>query len=412
MPEQLKIAIISFHSCPLGKPGGTDTGGMNVYIQEVAQELGRRGHSVDIYTRAHRRGHGQEVALGHNVRLIHIEVGGNEEIPKVALYARLQEFTCGIERIRKSVPISYDLIHSHYWLSALAGKQLQEWWHVPHFVMLHTLGAVKNTIGIDMDEPELRIESEREVIHACDRIIAPTTREKRELIEYYGAPPQKITVIPCGVNRDLFRPLDRELARTELGLDHQKVILFVGRLEPLKGLEQLIKALRHLSSRQIPELMIIGGDERSQSRLQALQTLAAELRVQDRVTFLGSVVQKRLPLFYNAADISVIPSYYESFGMVALESLACGTPVVATNVGAMRRIIRHPDGGYVVENNSPHLLASGIAELLSHAGNQAQEVERRRALTARYSWTTITDMILHEYTTALKRYPRLVNAQV
>lgn len=412
MSKQLKIAIISFHSCPLGKLGGIDTGGMNVYIQEVAKELGGRGHSVDIYTRAHGQEHGQEVALDHNNRLIHIEAGGEEEIPKVALYAQLQEFTCGIERFRKSAKVNYDLIHSHYWLSALASKQLQVWWQVPHIVMFHTLGAIKNTIGIDMDEPELRIESEKEVVHACDRIIVPTSREKRELIEYYGAPPQKITVIPCGVNRDLFIPLDRELARTELDLDHQKVILFVGRLELLKGLEQLIKALRHLSGGQIPKLMIIGGDQRSQNRLQALRKLVAELRVEDRVVFLGSIVQNRLPLFYNAADLSVIPSYYESFGMVALESLACGTPVVATDVGAMRSIIRHPDAGYVIENNSPYLLASGITKLLSHAGNKAQEVQKRRSLTAIYSWSTITDMILHEYTTTLDSYPIPVNIQL
>ena len=404
MSEQLKIAIISFHSCPLAKLGFRDTGGMNVYIQELAQELGKREHIVDIYTRAHPHEHGLEVTLGHNVRLIHIQAGAYEEMPKVALYTQLSDFICGIEQYRKSAKIDYDIIHSHYWLSALAGKQLQVWWHIPHLVMHHTLGAVKNSIGIDMDETELRIESEREVTHACDRIIAATAREKNELVQHYNASPQNITVIPCGVNLDLFKPLDREMARAELGLDHQKIALFVGRLDPLKGLEQLIKALSLFSRSEIPELIIVGGDERSQSRVQALQTLATELNVQDRIRFLGSVNQKRLPLFYNVADISVIPSYYESFGMVALESLACGTPVLATDVGDMRNVICHPESGYVIKNNSPELLASKMAVLLSRRGNRVRDVEKRRSTITRYSWNTITDMILHEYNTARKTY--------
>lgn len=409
MSEQLKIAIISFHSCPLAKLGGKDSGGMNVYIQALAQELGKRGHIVDIYTKAHQQDHGQEITLGHNVRLIHIETGRHEEIPKVALYTQLPDFICGIERFRKASKVNYDIIHSHYWLSALAGKQLQVWWHIPHIVMLHTLGAVKNDIGIDVDdEPELRIESEREIVHTCNRIVAATTREKRELTQYYGASPQKITVIPCGVNRNLFKPIDREMARAELGLDHQKVILFVGRLEPLKGLEQLIIALSRLSSRQAPELMIAGGDEHSPSRVQALQKLATELSVQDRISFLGSIIQEKLPLLYNVADISVIPSYYESFGMVALESLACGTPVLATDVGDLRNVIRHPEVGYVIKNNSPYLLASKITSLLARRGNQAREVARRRSLTTRYSWSNITDMILREYTLARKNYHTVV----
>jgi D-inositol-3-phosphate glycosyltransferase len=408
MSEQRKIAIISFHSCPFARLGFRDTGGMNVYIQELAQELGKRGHIVDIYTRAHPHEHIPEVSLGQNVRLVHIQTGAYEEMPKLALYTQLSDFMCGIEQHRKSTKIDYDVIHSHYWLSALAGKQLQIWWHIPHLVMLHTLGAVKNKFAIDLDEPELRIESEKEVIHGCDRIIAATSREKKELIHLYNASPQKITVIPCGVNIDLFKPMDTEMARAELGFDHQKIALFVGRLDPLKGLEQLIKALGYFSHNEIPELIIIGGDERSQNRVETLQTLAAELNVQDRIRFLGSINQKRLPLFYNAADISVIPSYYESFGMVALESLACGTPVLATDVGSMRNVICHPESGYVIKNNSPALLASKMTKLLSQSENRARNIEKRRSTAAQYSWKTITDMILNEYIMTRKSYSPVI----
>jgi len=395
MVKQLKIAMISIHSCPLGSPGSKDTGGMNVYIRELAQELGRRGHSVDIYTRVHQPAHEQVVGMRRNVRLIHLEAVDNEEIPKVALYSYLQRFTCGLENFRKSGNLDYDLVHSHYWLSGLVGKQLKAWWHVPHVATFHTLGAVKNDIGIGEDEPELRIEGEREVVSDCDRIVATTERDKEELMRYYDASPQKVTVIPCGVNLELFRPLDKEQARKELSLEHQKVLLFVGRIEPLKGLEQLLRALTQFAGgEETPSLIVVGGDEYSRGQVQVLKKMAGELHVGDKVSFMGQVDQEQLPLFYSAADVCVIPSYYESFGMVALESLACGTPVVATDVGAMKDIIGHDGVGRVVADNTPHRLAVEIGQVLS---NGKEDIEARRSTAAEFDWADITDMVLQEY---------------
>jgi D-inositol-3-phosphate glycosyltransferase len=397
MKKRLNIAMISIHSCPVGMLGGRDTGGMNVYIRELAQELGKRGHAVDIYTMAHQPRHEPLMNLGQNVRLIHLETGVDENMPKAAIYAYVQRLACGVENFRKSNDINYDLIHSHYWLSGLIGKQLQAWWHIPHAVMFHTLGAVKNSIGIGRNEPELRIEGEREVAGSCDRIIASTTKEQEDLINHYGASKDKITIIPCGVNLDLFKPVDKEIARKELGLDHQKVILFVGRIEPLKGLEQLLEALSYMEGKKPPLLIIVGGDEHSQGQVQILQRMAKELRIQDQVTFIGSVDQEKLPSFYSAADICAIPSYYESFGMVALESLACGTPVVATNVGGMRSLIRHSRMGRMVRKNHPHNLASEISELLHQPGDDTRHIKTRRDRTTEFSWVIITDRILYEY---------------
>ncbi|MBM3143283.1 MAG: glycosyltransferase family 1 protein [Chloroflexi bacterium] len=397
MTKRLKIAMISVHSCPLGMLGGRDTGGMNVYIQELARELGRREHAVDIYTMVHQPQHEPLINLGRNVRLVHLETGGDEEMPKVAIYAYIQRFACGVENFRKSNDLHYDLIHSHYWLSGLVGKQLQAWWYVPHVAMFHTLGAVKNSIGISEDEPELRIESEREVVGGCDCIIASTAREREELIKYYGASPDKITIIPCGVNLDLFKPIDKGIARKELGLDHQKVILFVGRIEPLKGLGQLLGALNYIEGEKPPVLMIVGGDEHSQGQVRVLQRMAKDLHIEDQVTFVGSVAQEKLPLFYSAADICAIPSYYESFGMVALESLACGTPIVATNVGGMRSIIRHGEIGRIARDNSPHNLASEISGLLCQREDKDQRVKTRRDRMTEFGWATIADRILREY---------------
>ena len=404
VPKQLKIAMISLHSCPLGKLGGKDTGGMNVYIRELARELGRKGHVVDIYTRVHQPEHEKIVSLGQNVRLIHLEALDDEEMPKVALYAYLQGFTCDLENFRKSDSLRYDLIHSHYWLSSLAGKQLRVWWRIPHVAMFHTLGAVKNSIGIGENEPELRVESERDVIADCERIIATTEREKDELTRYYDASPQKIAVVPCGVSMDIFKPVDKKLARTELGLDQQKLILFVGRIEPLKGLRQLLTALTLLTDGETPGLAVVGGDEYSRGEVQTLQRLAGQLQIKDRVSFLGAVSQERLCLFYSAADICVIPSFYESFGMVALESLACGTPVVTTDVGGMRYVIRHGGMGRVVRDNSPDRLASGIAQLLSGKGDRAQDVETRRTTIAEFSWDNIVDRVLSEYNKVLEKW--------
>jgi D-inositol-3-phosphate glycosyltransferase len=378
-------------------PGSRDTGGMNVYIRELARELAKRGHTIDIYTMAHQPQHGPPINLGQNVRLIHLKTGVNEEVPKLAIYDYIQRLTWGAEDFRKYNQMEYDLIHSHYWLSGLVGQQLQAYWHVPHVVMFHTLGAIKNSLGIGEYEPGLRIESEQEVVDSCNRIIASTAKEKQDIIKYYGASPDKIAIIPCGVNLDLFKPVDKEIARKELGLDHQKVVLFVGRIEPLKGLEQLLLALNYIESDKPPLLMIVGGDEYSQGQVQALQSIAKEQHIEDRVTFVGSVDQRRLPLFYSAADICAIPSYYESFGMVALESLACGTPIVATNVGNMRHILRRGEMGRLVKDNSPYNLASKISELLYQQEDKKQHVKTRRDRMTEFSWTTIADRILQEY---------------
>jgi D-inositol-3-phosphate glycosyltransferase len=401
--QNLKIAMLSLHSCPIGTLGGRDTGGMNVYIKELTQELGKRGHIVDIYTREHQPKHEQVVSLSPGVRLIHIETGGDEVIPKVAFYSYLQKFICGVENFRSSDGIAYDVMHSHYWLSGLTGKQLQLWWHIPHMTMFHTLGAVKNSTGIGEEESELRIECEREIAHSCDRIIATTQRETDNLVEYYEASPQMIHVTPCGVNPDLFQPADRWRVREELGLDHQKVLLYVGRIDPLKGIDRLLKALPHVSCDGEVNLLVVGGDHHNQEELYALKLLAEGLNIETQVRFLGAVEQNRLPAFYNAADACIIPSYYESFGMVALESLACGTPVISTNVGDIPNIIARDEAGYVIDDNSPRLIGEKITELLSRKRG-AVEIETRRSIACNYGWSTIADAMLDEYRELIAHY--------
>jgi len=401
---QLRIAMLSVHSCPVGHLGAKDTGGMSVYIRELARELGEQGHSVDVYTRAHDPRDRQIYALGQNARLIHLEAGGVEDIHKLIVYSYLPNFACNVENFRKQNCLQYDLVFSHYWLSGLVGEYLQQCWSVPHITMFHTLGAVKNAIGIGEDEPELRLEAERHLARNCHHIIAPTEKEKEELILHYGALPERIGVVPCGVNLQQFKPMDKEIAKRQVGFSNGKVILFVGRIEPLKGIDQLLKAMPHLQNIRGLRLVIIGGDEHSQYEMERLQRLSRDLHIQDSITFLGLIKHEQLPCFYSAADACVIPSYYESFGLVALESLACGTPVVTTDVGNLKSIIRQGETGYVVRDNTPQYLANKIALLLSMPSYDTRSALSIRASVNGFSWSKIAEAITREYRVVLANY--------
>jgi D-inositol-3-phosphate glycosyltransferase len=397
---QLRICMLSAHSCPVGKLGTRDTGGMSVYIREIASELGKRGHLVDVYTRVHDPDDRQVYELGQNARLIHLRAGGDEEVHKLVLYSHLPDFVSNLENFRKHNNLRYDLIFSHYWLSGLAGTYLQRSWRVPHIAMFHTLGAVKNAIRekthltFGREEPRLRIEMERDVIRKCHRIIAPTEKERLALVGLYGASPEKISVVPCGVNLDHFKIIGRASARRCLGLNGDRIILFVGRIDPLKGIENLIRALPYL--RHIPKirLAIVGGGEDSRRDVQQLQKLARDLEVLDSVAFLGLIRHERLPCIYNASDVCVVPSYYESSGLVALESLACGTPVVATDVGNHRNFIQQGDTGYLIEDNAPRLLADKIDLLVSNSGTDTRSAQSIRASVSQFGWPDIAETIV------------------
>jgi len=392
--SQLRIAMLSVHSCPVGNLGAKDTGGMSVYVREIARELGKQGILVDVYTRVHDPKDNQIVELGRNARLIHLRAGEDKDMHKLAVYPYLPDFAGNLENFRKHNNLHYDLVFSHYWLSGWVGKYLQRWWHVPHVMVFHTLGAVKNAIGIGEEEPELRIETEMHLTKNCHRIIATTEREKDDLIQHYGASPERISVIPCGVNLDLFQPRGKEIAKQQLGFGDDNNVLFVGRIEPLKGIDRLLRAMTYLQNGHRLRAVIIGGDGNSRDEVERLQKLSRELHIEDSVTFLGMIKQEKLPCFYSAATACVIPSYYESFGLVALESIACGTPVVATNVGNLKSIIQQGETGYVVMDNTPRSLADKIALLLSSPDTKS--ALSIRASVTRFSWSNIAQQIISE----------------
>jgi D-inositol-3-phosphate glycosyltransferase len=394
--NRLRIAMLSAHSCPVGDLGAKDTGGMSVYIREMACELGKQGHIVDIFTRVHDLKDPRIEALAEGVRLIHLKAGQETRIHKMDVYFSLPEFSFNLKNSWRDHRMSYDIIFSHYWLSALVGKYLHEKWQIPYVTMYHTLGALKNNIGIGERESALRIVSEKDTVRDCQRIIVATEKEKRDIIRHYDASTEKIGVVPCGVNMNLFHPVDKEGARQKLGLTDGKILLFVGRIDPLKGIEQLIKTLPRLKYSDNLKLIIVGGDDNSKTELQELRKLAAALNIEESVHFQGMVGQEKLPYYYNAADVCVVPSYYESFGLVALEALACGTPVIAPDVGDLRNIIRQGETGYITADNSPEKLTAGISRLLSRPSGDVESKLAIRASVSSFDWSKIAEKVVGE----------------
>ena len=400
--NKLRIAIISAHSCPVGDLGTKDTGGMSVYIRELARELGKKGHSIDIYTRVHDPADSRVEDLSEGVRLIHLKAGKEAKIQKMDVYFSLPEFTFNLENFWKDNNLEYDVVFSHYWMSALVGKYLWDTCSIPYITMYHTLGAVKNAIGIGEGEPELRIISEKETAQDCNRIIVATEKEKEELTHYYDAQPEKVCVVPCGVNMELFRTIDKTEARQKLGLGDEKILLFVGRIDPLKGIDNLIKTIPLLKNEGNLKLVVVGGDENSRAELEGLKKLTASLGIRELVDFRGLVKQEQLPYYYSAADVCVVPSYYESFGLVPLEALACGTPVVATDVGDLKYIIKQGETGYILPNNSPEKLAEGIASILNKPSDN-DSCLTIRASVSKWAWANVAEKVADEMQTMLDK---------
>jgi D-inositol-3-phosphate glycosyltransferase len=399
--ESLRIAVISVHASPIGDLGTMDVGGMSVFIREVAKELGARGHKVDIFSRLSDGGSSGRIDLSENVRLLGFSVDTGKPLRRAALYPHLPAFSQEVEDLRASENLHYDIVHSHYWLSGRVGTWLRERWTSSHVTTFHTLGAVTNmTVGRDL-EPDLRIKTEQAVIDGCDRILAFTETERSYLMECYKAPHGKIGVIPCGVDMDLFRPTPKGSARIRVGFDQDEtIVLYVGRFAPPKGIERLLRAFSRLEYRQL-RLAIIGGDGDGSAAERKLRGLSAELGIEERVTFLGRIEHEQLPHYYSAADFLVLPSHYESFGLVALESMACGTPVVATCVGAMQRVVGGDGAGRIVENGTSAELAQGMMAFLSSEHRSSAEAVRSAVL--QFSWKNVADAVIEEYRNVLRR---------
>jgi D-inositol-3-phosphate glycosyltransferase len=402
--------MLSYHTCPLATLGGKDTGGMNVYVRELAKQLGRMGIQVDVFTRSQDE-HVPHVVhdLGYGNRVFHVPAGPEMPTPKQELAEYIPTFSEYVIKLAEEKGLHYDLIHSHYWMSGIAGIELKQAWDVPMVHMFHTLGLMKNRIAREGEyEGDYRIRGEREVLRHTDRVIAATVAELAQLQWLYEAQTDNVQVIPPGVDLGKFYPIPEEDAREYLNVPIcQRMLLFVGRIEPLKGVDTLIRSLavmRDLGTLQKHEvcLSIIGGDasvsdEEMSYEMTRLLDLREELGLQQVVTFLGKRSQDTLPYYYSAADVVVVPSHYESFGMVALEAMACGTPVVASRIGGLAYLIQDGETGFHVRDQEPAELAARLTELLEDDALHHRLGENARAYAQKYSWKTISDQILAVY---------------
>ena len=398
----LRVAVLTVHTCPLAALGGKETGGMNVYVREIARELARMRMRADIFTRSQNPAIPRVVELAEGVRVVHLAAGPQAPMPRERVFDHLDEFVDGVDAFRLASGVDYDLIHSHYWLSGAVGLALRQRWGVPLVHMFHTLGHLKNGAtppGADR-EPAVRLAEEARIVGAVDRLIAATVVERAHLVSQYGADPARIAVIPCGVDTELFAPGDRTAARAALGLGEDPRLLYVGRQSPIKGLETLLDAMARLRAGGTPaRLSIVGGDadEPLDGHEAALRERLARLGLGDAVTFVGAQPQDRLPAWYNAADVTVLPSYYESFGMVALEAMACGSPVVASRVGGLQTTVRDRVTGLLVPDHDPAALADALGRLLDDDDLRWRLGREGVRWAAQHRWPCVAEAVCREY---------------
>jgi len=358
---------------------------MSVYVHELARGLGRRGFHVDIYTRRHDPHEAMIVALDENVRVIHLKAGP-PGAPKEDLFCYLPRLLSRLKAFQQRHQLTYDLIHSHYWLSAWVGDALAREWGVPHVATFHTLAEVKSRARAGEDEAGPRSVTERRVAAAADSIIVFTAHERGALRRLYDVSEEKVCVVPAGVDLALFRPGDQRAARDRLGLNGHCTLLYVGRLAPIKGVEVLMHTVASTEAPRAVRLLVVGGSGEHDREYQRMRHLVRELAIQDRVDFLGSLNHDLLPLYYQAADVCVVPSYYESFGLVALEAMACGTPVVASRVAGLQTIVRDNRSGYLVPWHCPDAFADRLEVLLANDILRESMGREARSIAQSMSW--------------------------
>jgi D-inositol-3-phosphate glycosyltransferase len=410
-----RVATISLHTSPLDQPGTGDAGGMNVYVVELAKRLVELGTEVDIFTRARRSDLPAVVEMFPGVLVRHVTAGPFEGLEKADLPAQLCAFTSGLLRVEAlHEPGHYDLIHSHYWLSGQVGWLAKERWGAPLVHTMHTMAKVKNAYLAEGDAPEptAREIGEAQVVAAADRLIASTAEESAQLVELYGADPERVATVAPGVDLDRFRPGSRPAARARLGLPpDEHIVLFVGRLQPLKAPDVLLHAVKELLAtdgglRGRLRVVIVGGPSGARPEPVAeLAKLASGLGLADVVDFQPPVDHDQLADWYRAASVCVVPSYNESFGLVALEAQACGTPVVASAVGGLRTAVADGVSGLLVSGHRPHDYARAVHRLLSAPRLAGRLAAGAVEHAGRFSWAATAAGVLDVYRQALAGPP-------
>jgi D-inositol-3-phosphate glycosyltransferase len=419
-----RVAVITAHACPYSEIGAAENGGMSVYVREVTEALARRDVPTVIFTRKEDPDAPPLVRFDDGTRLVHLVAGPQGPLSKDAFFYHLPEFYRGVAAWARNEDIEFKLVNSHYWLSGWAGRRLSRLWGVPWVHMAHTLARVK-----DRDRPagaapeaDQRVAVELEIARSANRLIAPTNQEVEDLAFFYGADRSCVSVVPPGVDTGVFAPVDSsELRRTLEIAEGDKVILFTGRLERLKGVETLIHALAAIldgrTARDV-RLLVLGADS-SNGILEAgvhggerarLEALAVEIAVDDRVDFLGTVDHHDLPAYYSLADVCAVPSYSESFGLVAVEAEACGIPVVASRIGGLRQLVLDGISGYTVAGHEPLVWAEALKHVIDNPEATRVMGSAARRLAQAYSWENSADQLLTAYAETEANYSRAAQA--
>ncbi|EOM77231.1 glycosyl transferase [Rhodococcus rhodnii LMG 5362] len=403
-----RVALVSVHTSPLAQPGTGDAGGMNVYVLQTAKQLAQRGVEVEIFTRATSSSDLPAVEAAPGVTVRNVVAGPFEGLDKRDLPTQLCAFVAGVLREEaRHEPGHYDLVHSHYWLSGQVGWLARDRWTVPMVHTAHTLAAVKNASLAEGDTPEpaARIVGEQQVVAEADRLVANTDEEARHLVGLYGASPDRIDVVAPGADLDRYRPGDRDVARASLGVDPTEfVVTFVGRIQPLKAPDVLVRAAAAMV-RERPDarlrVLVVGGPSGSGlDRPHSLIDLARSLGVEPHVTFLPPQPPERLVDVYRASDLVAVPSHSESFGLVAVEAQACGTPVVAADVGGLGVAVRDGETGMLLDSHRPDDWARAIGKLMDAPGERIRMAAAAAEHAEQFSWARTADGLLAAYRAA------------
>ncbi len=398
-----RVALLSLHSSPVARMGRTDAGGMNLYVRELADGLAEAGIQADIFTRRTDRAEPPTIVLESGARIVYVNAGPPRRLPKSVLPLQLRAMASAMRAFTEQEGREYDIVHSHYWLSGLVAMRYRSTQPrpAPFVHMFHTLSKVKELyLGKpDPDDSALRSDGERCVLGHADVVVGATESERDDMVRLYDRPPSSFCVIPPGVDLRRFFPQGKEYSRRALGIDAERVILFVGRFDRLKGLDILLRSVAELpaSLRRGLRVVLVGGvDPRRHSRDRWYARAVERLGLQDVVDARGHVDQDHLSLFYSAADICAVPSAYESFGMAAVESMACQTPVVAFQVGGLVTTVRDGRTGFLARERTPESFAQRLAEALASNDLDAMGRQARMAVQ-RYSWDLVVSRTMDLY---------------
>jgi len=388
----MRIALLSVHGDPKLQAGGKDAGGMNIYIREVVEKLINSNVEVDVFTRDHNRKNEIE---GHftNVNVNYIKAG-ESYIDKVGIFDHIDQFVEGVNEFKKLKNIQYDLIFAHYWLSGVASLKLKKIWNIPVITTFHTMQEIKQeAFPFNIDDPQ-RETQEKLVSQESDALVVWSKHEKNFIASNYKVDPKKIYIIPPGVDLELFKPIDQKEAREEINIQNDlKVILFVGRLERLKGLDTLLEALSMIDQEKI-NLLVVGGLYNI-SEVTRLKKLCNDFNLLEKVHFIGSINRTDLKYYYNSSDICVLPSYYESFGLSALEAAACGVPVVASKKGGLSSIVIDKKTGYLLQWRCPGPFVEKLEILLQSKDLRKSMGKNARQHAEKLNWDESINSLKH-----------------